>query len=164
MRLSRIFTVNPIEVGREVVLEQRASHYVSRVLRLAVGDEVILFNGQGGEYLAKLVQSDGKTVRERIGTNGNGAVEKCSEYTRHLVTVSIARGCFVGVDEGETGDLYGEICRLLVRAKVIHDYYLYAGTDVFRLGARIPRGGKARGEQVQQVEERCPIAVINARG
>jgi len=55
MRLSRLFVDSPLVVGQEIVRSQESAHYLLNVLRLRVGAPVILFNGQGGEYVACLV-------------------------------------------------------------------------------------------------------------
>jgi 16S rRNA (uracil1498-N3)-methyltransferase len=46
------------DVGREIVLPDAAGHHALRVLRLAVGDPLTLFNGAGGEFAATLVRAD----------------------------------------------------------------------------------------------------------
>ncbi|MEO6928057.1 MAG: 16S rRNA (uracil(1498)-N(3))-methyltransferase [Casimicrobiaceae bacterium] len=52
--------------GAEVALPDAAAHHAARVLRLAVGDAVTLFDGRGGEYAALLLQVDKRGVRARI--------------------------------------------------------------------------------------------------
>jgi len=46
------------DVGREIALPDAAAHHALRVLRLAMGDPVTLFNGAGGEFAATLVRAD----------------------------------------------------------------------------------------------------------
>jgi 16S rRNA (uracil1498-N3)-methyltransferase len=57
--------LSPELAGRTVELDANAAHHATRVLRLAVGDAVTLFDGTGGEYEATLVRADkrGATVR-----------------------------------------------------------------------------------------------------
>ncbi len=50
MRLSRFYTPQPLSLHQSVTIEERPSHYMLRVLRLQIGDQVILFNGDGNEY------------------------------------------------------------------------------------------------------------------
>jgi 16S rRNA (uracil1498-N3)-methyltransferase len=52
MRLSRIFTLQHLEAGQNIRLEGPAGHYLTRVLRLSKGDEIVLFNGDGFDYPA----------------------------------------------------------------------------------------------------------------
>lgn len=52
----RIFCSGEIPAGREMELPAGAGHHAARVLRLAVGDKVVLFDGRGGEYNAIITQ------------------------------------------------------------------------------------------------------------
>lgn len=61
MRLSRFFVDAPLSLGRHELPETQA-HYMARVLRLAVGDKVQLFDGSGVEFLGELVEISKKTV------------------------------------------------------------------------------------------------------
>lgn len=56
----------PLLAGALVSLPEAATHHASRVLRLRAGDEVAVFNGEGGEYPARL-ESVGKNVTARLG-------------------------------------------------------------------------------------------------
>lgn len=58
MRISRFFQQTPIQVGDELELSATNHRHAVQVLRLKVGNSLILFNGDGGEYQAKLVSSD----------------------------------------------------------------------------------------------------------
>ena len=55
-RIPRIYVSTPITVGAEVPLDNRAAGHVLRVLRMSAGAELVLFDGQGGEYPARLTQ------------------------------------------------------------------------------------------------------------
>lgn len=55
MRISRVFTDQPLEPGRNVTLEERSSHYLTRVLKLRRDDPLVLFNGDGSDYAGQLV-------------------------------------------------------------------------------------------------------------
>ncbi|WP_455211054.1 16S rRNA (uracil(1498)-N(3))-methyltransferase [Kaarinaea lacus] len=50
MRIPRIYLAEPLTVGQEIQLDSQATVHVARVLRLREGDNVVVFNGQGGEY------------------------------------------------------------------------------------------------------------------
>jgi 16S rRNA (uracil1498-N3)-methyltransferase len=54
MRLTRIYTPQALTLDATIVLESQASHHLARVLRAQTGDEVFLFNGEGGEYQARI--------------------------------------------------------------------------------------------------------------
>jgi 16S rRNA U1498 N3-methylase RsmE len=45
----------PLAVGERVDLPERVAHHAVKVLRLRRGDAVLLFNGAGGEYPARIV-------------------------------------------------------------------------------------------------------------
>jgi len=57
MRLPRVFLNTSLAEGQLLTLPQEASHYLLHVLRIRVGHPLTLFNGQGGQYLARLVSS-----------------------------------------------------------------------------------------------------------
>lgn len=53
-KAQRLFVDAPLAAGGEVTLAREQAHYVLNVLRLAAGDPVLLFNGQDGEWLARV--------------------------------------------------------------------------------------------------------------
>jgi len=57
--------LSPQLAGEMIELDANAAHHATRVLRLAVGDALTLFDGTGGEYEATLMRADkrGATVR-----------------------------------------------------------------------------------------------------
>ncbi|MFS0825665.1 16S rRNA (uracil(1498)-N(3))-methyltransferase [Pseudomonas phoenicis] len=62
MRLSRFFIDAPLSLGEHTLPEAQA-HYIGRVLRMAAGDAVQLFDGSGQEFLGQLLEVGKKTVR-----------------------------------------------------------------------------------------------------
>ena len=50
-RLPRLFVERELD-GNSVTLDERESHYLGNVLRLAPGDELVAFNGRGAERVA----------------------------------------------------------------------------------------------------------------
>jgi 16S rRNA (uracil1498-N3)-methyltransferase len=54
MRIPRIFLPVPLAPDTLVTLDSTAANHVTRVLRLKPGAELVLFNGEGGEYPAVL--------------------------------------------------------------------------------------------------------------
>ncbi len=89
MRVTRIHCHRPLRPGAIVSLSESAAAHVSRVLRLGPGDELTLFDGEGCEYPAKIVDARGIVVRVQTG-------ECCSvdrESPLHLTLVQgISRG------------------------------------------------------------------------
>src|SRR5690606_10348238 len=58
----RFFDPQPFSVGVQADLGELASHHIGRVLRMRVDDEIDLFNGEGGEYRARIVAISKKAV------------------------------------------------------------------------------------------------------
>ncbi len=54
MRLTRIYTSTALQKDQNICLDARASNHLLRVLRLKVGDALIVFDGKGGEFLAEI--------------------------------------------------------------------------------------------------------------
>jgi 16S rRNA (uracil1498-N3)-methyltransferase len=57
----------PLAIGATVSLPEHVAHHI-RVLRLATGDAVTLFNGEGGEYTACLETIDKRLVTAEVKT------------------------------------------------------------------------------------------------
>lgn len=66
MPISRIFQPVALAVGSEIQLDEAATHHIARVLRASVDEELILFNGEGGEYAAVITRIDKKSVTVKI--------------------------------------------------------------------------------------------------
>lgn len=58
--------LTPALAGRTLELDDRSAHHATRVLRLAVGDALTLFDGTGGEYAATLVRADKRGASVRL--------------------------------------------------------------------------------------------------
>jgi 16S rRNA (uracil1498-N3)-methyltransferase len=63
---SRIYQPIHLAPLTTVQLDSDASHHLARVLRAKVGDGLILFNGQGGEYTAVITHIDKKRVEVNV--------------------------------------------------------------------------------------------------
>lgn len=62
MRVPRLYSPLALNTLCEVVLVEDAAHYIAKVLRLRPGDQLRLFNGKNGEYLASIVAIDKRSV------------------------------------------------------------------------------------------------------
>ena len=58
MRIPRIYHQGAIALNHEFALDDDAANHVGRVLRMAVGSELLLFNGDGFNYPARISNSD----------------------------------------------------------------------------------------------------------
>ncbi|GAB3372162.1 RsmE family RNA methyltransferase [Azotobacter armeniacus] len=74
MRLSRLFIDAPLSLGRHDLPEAQ-SHYIGRVLRLAAGDAVQLFDGSGREYIGELAEVGKKSVQVELREELAGLAE-----------------------------------------------------------------------------------------
>lgn len=64
--IPRFFCPMPLSDGETIALPDAVAHHAGRVLRLSVGDAISLFNGEGGEYSARLT-SVAKSVTAELG-------------------------------------------------------------------------------------------------
>jgi len=66
MRIPRFFIDMPLASDSEITLPDSVANHCARVLRLKVDAPLILFNGQGGEYHARLSHVEKRTVRAQL--------------------------------------------------------------------------------------------------
>ena len=66
MREIRVFSALVLQAGMEIELDDNAHRHVARVLRLAVGDALTLFNGDGFDYVGEIGFCDRRVTRVRI--------------------------------------------------------------------------------------------------
>ncbi len=60
MRAIRSYVDQPLSSAGEICLPQRAAHHLVRVLRLQAGAAVVLFNGDGAQYPAEIIETSGR--------------------------------------------------------------------------------------------------------
>ncbi|MNJ26482.1 Ribosomal RNA small subunit methyltransferase E [compost metagenome] len=116
MRLSRFFIDAPLSLGEHDLPEAQA-HYIGRVLRMAAGDAVQLFDGSGQEYLGQLLEVGKKTVRVQLnetfagpadsslkvhlgqglsrGERMDWAIQKATELGANIITPIVSERCEV---------------------------------------------------------------------
>lgn len=93
MRIPRIYQPIPLSRGQRLELDAQATVHLTKVLRLRVGDSLVVFNGQGGEYTARLGDVARRTATIEIGE----CVERSVESPLELVLLQ-------GVSRGERMD------------------------------------------------------------
>ncbi|NHN38710.1 16S rRNA (uracil(1498)-N(3))-methyltransferase [Pseudomaricurvus alcaniphilus] len=89
MRIPRLYTCQPLNSGAQLTLDASAAHYLGRVLRMEPGRPLLLFNGEGGEFNATLLQLDKKSALVEVGEFA--AQERESPLAIHL-GIGISRG------------------------------------------------------------------------
>ena len=62
MRVPRFYVPQPLAVGQEFTLPDTTFRHAVQVLRLGVGEPLILFNGEGGEYVAQMSNVSKRTA------------------------------------------------------------------------------------------------------
>jgi 16S rRNA (uracil1498-N3)-methyltransferase len=86
---ARFYVPKRLGNGSEVRLSPEAAHHAARVLRLAPGQMVTLFDGHGGEFEAHIVRIDRAEVA--VKTAGHVAIERESP-----LTITLAQGLSSG--------------------------------------------------------------------
>ncbi|TQV69651.1 16S rRNA (uracil(1498)-N(3))-methyltransferase [Exilibacterium tricleocarpae] len=62
MRVPRIYTPQNLNDARELRLAEGPSRHLVKVLRMQVGRDLVVFNGRGGEYRARITAIDKRNV------------------------------------------------------------------------------------------------------
>lgn len=70
-----------MNVGEDLALPDEVAHHIARVLRMQVGSEVCLFNGDGQEYRARLTEVGKRSASARIESCVPNRVESPLQVT-----------------------------------------------------------------------------------
>lgn len=62
MRIIRIYQAQELKIGHTILLDAFATNHVLKVLRMRLDASLIIFNGKGGEYLAKIALIEQRKV------------------------------------------------------------------------------------------------------
>lgn len=82
MRISRLYLPCPLQSGQQLTLDAHTAHYIRTVLRLDKGDDLIVFNGAGGEFSASILLCTKQEVMVNISVWNDKDVE--SKLQTHL--------------------------------------------------------------------------------
>ncbi len=63
MRITRNYIDHALQVGSKLELPETIATHLLRVLRLSAGDELVLFNGDGKDYRARIVETGKRGAR-----------------------------------------------------------------------------------------------------
>ena len=80
-RVARLHVETELHPHSNLTLPEDAAHHAARVLRLREGDAVVLFDGRGGEYAARLAMPGRGQVVAEIGERSNPQRESPLEVT-----------------------------------------------------------------------------------
>ncbi len=75
MRLTRVHVAAPLSGGATLELPDAAGAHLVRVLRLATGAALAVFDGQGNEFAAEITRVRGTRVEVALGERAAGAAE-----------------------------------------------------------------------------------------
>jgi len=66
-RTPRVYVAAPLAAGLAVSFDRAQANYLSNVLRLKQGDELLLFNGRDGEWQARIAGAGKRALTAVIG-------------------------------------------------------------------------------------------------
>jgi 16S rRNA (uracil1498-N3)-methyltransferase len=89
MSRTRLLIKNNLCAGAELQINAEQTRYIGRVLRLRVGDGLVVFNGENGEWTATIASMNKNSAVLRVGEKRDVATE--SRLRVHLVQ-GISRG------------------------------------------------------------------------
>ena len=89
MRTIRIHVDQPIPLQQPFALPQQAGEHVARVLRLVVGDPLVLFNGDGLDYPAEITETGKRSVSVQVSASMPNPTESPLPL---LLAQGVARG------------------------------------------------------------------------
>jgi len=89
VRIHRVHTRQDLEPGLKVSIRDRAAHYLTRVLRITAGQTIVLFNGDGHDYVADVIRPGKSEVVLQVTSRLPAARESKLQLT---VVQAISRG------------------------------------------------------------------------
>jgi len=126
MREPRIYTEQPLHSGRPLTLEAEPSRHLLKVLRLRPGDPLLLFNGDGREFHARLAAATKDSATVDLGEVGRNERPAVLDIT-----------LFIGVSRGERMDFAVQKAVELGATRIVP---LFARRSVVQLkGERLER-------------------------
>ena len=93
MRLSRVYLDSPLALKAVISLPKEIAHYLSNVLRLSVGDQLLVFNSQQGEFRARLISVAKRKVNIELLEKNRGVhdLARRASLSIHLI-LGLSRG------------------------------------------------------------------------
>ncbi|CAB9538936.1 16S rRNA (uracil(1498)-N(3))-methyltransferase (EC 2.1.1.193) [uncultured Gammaproteobacteria bacterium] len=88
MKNVRLYQNTPITISNELILSEYASHHLTKVLRFPQGKNIILFNGDGMNYSAKVLQVKKKCIVKIL--------EKTPNLCESKLNLTLAQGIAKG--------------------------------------------------------------------
>ncbi|MFO7277645.1 MAG: 16S rRNA (uracil(1498)-N(3))-methyltransferase [Pseudomonadota bacterium] len=108
MRLTRVYVESPLAAGAPVEIGGRAANHIARVLRLRAGDPLVLFDGRGGEYTARILTLRKDAVQAEV-------IEHVEIERESPLAITLAQG----VSRGDRMDLVVQKATELGVARIV---------------------------------------------
>lgn len=89
MRIPRIYQPVALSAGSVIELDSQAATHLTRVLRLKAGEELVVFNGKGGEYRARVSRVERRSAAVELLEHVDLSVESPLEV---VLVQGISRG------------------------------------------------------------------------
>jgi 16S rRNA (uracil1498-N3)-methyltransferase len=89
MRISRIYINHPLAIDDTLQLDDDSAHYLRNVLRIKKNHQLILFNGEGGEYQGEVIEVSRKIVLIKLCVFNLRSAESSLNIT---LGIGISRG------------------------------------------------------------------------
>lgn len=87
--MRRLYQDTPLQENSELQLSGDAHHYISRVLRCRTHDSVVLFNGDGYDYWAKIIAISKKELTLQIEKR---QVNNCQSMLKIVLIQGLSKG------------------------------------------------------------------------
>ena len=95
MRIHRVHTDQAMELGENLTISGSRAHYLNRVLRVVPGQAIVLFNGDGHDYVADIVRPGKNELILAVNSRLPAATESGLKIT---VVQALSRGRAHGSD------------------------------------------------------------------
>ncbi len=79
MRLSRVYVEDLPELNSLISLSKETAHYLNNVLRLRVDDAILVFNGERGEFLARVNAASKKSIEVELCELRRGPIDSSAQ-------------------------------------------------------------------------------------
>lgn len=127
---TRIYQPIPLQLNEEVILDKAAAHHLCTVLRMQAGNDIVIFNGEGGEYHGTLTTITKRaatvTLHNYIDDNrqSNVKIHLGQAIARNdKMDYIIQKACELGVNEFTP--LITEFCQIKLKADILEKKSLH---------------------------------------
>ena len=92
MRLTRVYSPEPLASGKYLNLSKDLSHYLANVLRLKAGDAVALFNAECGQFHAVIIDVKKNALAVTLGEQQRAALAPEHQAVRLELGLGLSKG------------------------------------------------------------------------